>query len=108
MNVLFKHELHIIYQMTAPTSSRAMISQEKLSELQGTEDTTDNSSIKKKATDSPVNTEEEDETSGDISLPTPTILSIFLPLILFLEHHRQDGLTFQASHCNISRIELLR
>lgn len=36
-----------------------MISQEKLSELQGTEGTTDYSSIKKKTTDSPVKTEGE-------------------------------------------------
>ncbi|KAG2325051.1 hypothetical protein Bca52824_007779 [Brassica carinata] len=34
--------------LKSPTSSRAMISQEKLSELQGTEDTSDSSSIKKR------------------------------------------------------------
>lgn len=47
--------------MTAPTSSRAMISQDKLSELQGTEDSTNNSSVKNKVT-------EEDENSGEIFL----------------------------------------
>lgn len=62
--------------MTAPTSSRAMISQDKLSELQGTENSTDDSSVKKKTTDSPVKTEEEGGKFVD-SLPTSSIQHFF-------------------------------
>jgi len=42
-----------------------MISQDKLSELQGTEKSTEDSSVRKKTTDSPVKTEEEGENFVD-------------------------------------------
>ncbi|KFK34600.1 hypothetical protein AALP_AA5G166700 [Arabis alpina] len=76
--------LNIIYQMTAPTSSRAMISLDKLSELQGTEDTTEISSIKNKTTDSPVKTE-EDENSGKMVLPFKPLTVTFQELNYFVD-----------------------
>ncbi|KAL0805402.1 hypothetical protein Bca101_097893 [Brassica carinata] len=65
--------------LKSPTSSRAMISQEKLSELQGTEDTTDYSSIKKKTTDSPVKTE------GKMVLPFKPLTVTFQELNYFVD-----------------------
>ncbi|CAA7046262.1 unnamed protein product [Microthlaspi erraticum] len=81
-NVIFALALTFL---KSPTSSRAMISQEKLSELQGTEDTTDNSLIKKKATDSPVNTEEEDDNSGKMVLPFKPLTVTFQELNYFVD-----------------------
>ncbi|CAH2064224.1 unnamed protein product [Thlaspi arvense] len=70
--------------LKSPTSSRAMISQEKLSELQGTEDTTDDSSIKKKTTDSPVKTEQDDH-SGKMVLPFKPLTVTFQELNYFVD-----------------------
>ncbi|KAL0866501.1 hypothetical protein Bca101_045619 [Brassica carinata] len=67
--------------LKSPTSSRAMISQEKLSELQGTEDTSDSSSIKKKTTDSPVNT----ENAGKMVLPFKPLTVTFQELNYFVD-----------------------
>ncbi|KAF8093762.1 hypothetical protein N665_0379s0046 [Sinapis alba] len=62
--------------LKSPTSSRAMISREKLSELQGTEDTADYSSIKKK------NTEED---AGKMVLPFKPLTVTFQELNYFVD-----------------------
>lgn len=67
--------------MTAPTSSKAMISQDKLSELQGKEDSTGDSSVKNKTTGSPVKTEEGE--NFVVSLPTSLIHLFFSPINTF-------------------------
>ncbi|CAH8313801.1 unnamed protein product [Eruca vesicaria subsp. sativa] len=71
--------------LKSPTSSRAMISQEKLSELQGTEDTRDHSSINKKTTDSPTKTDSFVEnlvglTTGKMVLPFKPLTVTFQEL----------------------------
>ncbi|KAL1195827.1 ABC transporter G family member 37 [Cardamine amara subsp. amara] len=80
-NVIFTLALTFL---KSPTSSRAMISQDKLFELQGTEDSTDNSSVKSKVTDSSVN-KEEDENSGKMVLPFEPLTVTFQDLNYFVD-----------------------
>jgi ABC-type multidrug transport system ATPase subunit len=58
-----------------------MISQDKLSELQGTEKSTEDSSVRKKTTDSPVKTEEEDK----MVLPFKPLTVTFQDLNYFVD-----------------------
>ncbi|AEE79095.1 ABC transporter-like protein [Arabidopsis thaliana] len=77
-NIIFTLALTFL---KSPTSSRAMISQDKLSELQGTEKSTEDSSVRKKTTDSPVKTEEEDK----MVLPFKPLTVTFQDLNYFVD-----------------------
>ncbi|XP_010515840.1 PREDICTED: ABC transporter G family member 37 isoform X2 [Camelina sativa] len=80
-NIIFTLALTFL---KSPTSSKAMISQEKLFELQGKEDSTGDSPVKHKTTGSPVKTN-EDENTGKMVLPFKPLTVTFQDLNYFVD-----------------------
>ncbi|XP_010529759.1 PREDICTED: ABC transporter G family member 37 isoform X2 [Tarenaya hassleriana] len=78
-NIIFTLALSFL---KSPTSSRAMISQEKLSELRGTKESRDDSPVKNKTRDSPVKT---DDSHGRMVLPFKPLTVTFQDLQYYVD-----------------------